>query len=86
MPDLETRLRKLVSDHLCVEEDRITPQASFVDDLRADSIDTIELSMAVEEEFGIELSDDEAATAIGEGAFGDLLALIGARLAGRAAA
>lgn len=62
------RLRKLVADQLGVEEGRIVPTASFIDDLEADSLDLVELIMSLEEEFDIEISDEEAEklTTVGE--------------------
>ena len=60
--DIETRVRKKVVEHLGVEEDKVTENASFIDDLGADSLDTVELVMAFEEEFGIEIPDDAAET------------------------
>ena len=51
---------EVVIDKLGVEEDKIVPEASFVDDLGADSLDTVELIMQLEEEFGIEIPDEEA--------------------------
>lgn len=54
------RLRKLVAEQLGVEEERIVPEASFIDDLEADSLDLVELIMSLEEEFNIEISDEEA--------------------------
>lgn len=62
------RLRKLVADQLGVEEGRIVPAASFIDDLEADSLDLVELIMSLEEEFDIEISDEEAEklTTVGE--------------------
>lgn len=53
------RMKGIIAAHLNVAEDRVTPEANFIDDLNADSIDHVELVMAFEEEFGIELSDDE---------------------------
>ena len=53
-------VKKIVVDHLGVEEDKVTDEASFIDDLGADSLDTVELVMAFEEEFGSEISDSEA--------------------------
>ena len=52
--------KKIVADHLGVEEEKVVDEASFIDDLGADSLDTVELVMAFEEEFGSEISDSEA--------------------------
>ena len=60
MSDIEDRVRKIVVEHLSVEEDKVVKEASFIDDLGADSLDTVELVMAFEEEFGIEIPDDAA--------------------------
>ncbi len=60
MSDIPDRVRKIVVEHLGVEEDKVTESASFIDDLGADSLDTVELVMAFEEEFGIEIPDDAA--------------------------
>ena len=57
---LEERVKKIISEQLGVEEDEVVPDAAFVDDLGADSLDTVELVMALEEEFDIEIPDDEA--------------------------
>ena len=54
------KVKKLIAENLGVEEDKVTEDASFVDDLGADSLDTVELVMALEEEFGIEIPDDQA--------------------------
>jgi acyl carrier protein len=54
------RLKKIVVEQLGVEEDQVTPEASFVDDLNADSLDLVELIMSLEEEFGAEISDEDA--------------------------
>ena len=54
------KVKKMVADHLGVEETKVTEDASFIDDLGADSLDTVELVMAFEEEFGSEISDSEA--------------------------
>ena len=54
------RLKKLIVEQLGVDEDEVTPQASFVDDLNADSLDLVELIMSLEEEFGMEISDEDA--------------------------
>ena len=58
--DISSKVKKLVADHLGVEELKVTEEANFVDDLGADSLDTVELVMAFEEEFGSEISDSEA--------------------------
>lgn len=60
MSDIATRVKKIVVEHLGVEEDKVVPGASFIDDLGADSLDTVELVMAFEEEFGVEIPDDAA--------------------------
>ena len=62
MSDIEDRVRKKVVEHLGVEEEKVTENASFIDDLGADSLDTVELVMAFEEEFGVEIPDDAAET------------------------
>ncbi|GAC1458394.1 MAG: acyl carrier protein [Candidatus Limnocylindrales bacterium] len=54
------RLKKIVVDQLGVDEADVKPEASFVDDLNADSLDLVELIMSLEEEFGIEISDEDA--------------------------
>ena len=58
--NISTKVKKIVADHLGVEEAKVTNDASFIDDLGADSLDTVELVMAFEEEFGSEISDSEA--------------------------
>jgi acyl carrier protein len=60
MEPVADRVRKIILDQLGVEEELVTPEASFVDDLGADSLDTVELVMALEEEFGIEIPDEDA--------------------------
>ncbi|MGK0271817.1 MAG: acyl carrier protein [Cocleimonas sp.] len=60
MSDVETRVKNVVVEQLGVEESEVTNAASFVDDLGADSLDTVELVMALEEEFGTEIPDEEA--------------------------
>ena len=62
MTDIADRVKKIVVEHLGVEADKVTENASFIDDLGADSLDTVELVMAFEEEFGIEIPDDAAET------------------------
>ena len=58
--DISNKVKKMVSNHLGVEELKVTDEANFIDDLGADSLDTVELVMAFEEEFGSEISDSEA--------------------------
>ncbi|ADC88735.1 acyl carrier protein [Thermocrinis albus DSM 14484] len=58
--DLENRVKEIIADQLGVEVDKLTPEASFVEDLGADSLDVVELIMAFEEEFGIEIPDEDA--------------------------
>jgi acyl carrier protein len=60
MSDIGERVKKIVVEHLGVDESKVTETASFVDDLGADSLDTVELVMAFEEEFGVEIPDDAA--------------------------
>ncbi len=60
MSDIKDRVRKIVAEQLSIEEDKVTENASFVDDLNADSLDTLELVMALEEEFECEIPDEEA--------------------------
>jgi len=57
---IEQRVRKVILESLDVKEEEVTNQASFVEDLRADSLDTVELVMALEEEFDMEIPDEEA--------------------------
>ena len=58
--DINAKVKKIVAEHLGVDENKVTDEASFIDDLGADSLDTVELVMAFEEEFGSEISDSEA--------------------------
>ena len=58
--NVSTKVKKIVADHLAVDEAKVTDEASFIDDLGADSLDTVELVMAFEEEFGSEISDSDA--------------------------
>ena len=60
MSDTAERVKKIVIEHLGVDADKVTEQASFIDDLGADSLDTVELVMAFEEEFAIEIPDEAA--------------------------
>ena len=60
MSDINERVKDLVVEQLGVSADQVTPQASFIDDLGADSLDTVELVMALEEEFKTEIPDEEA--------------------------
>jgi acyl carrier protein len=62
MSDVADRVKKIVVNHLGVEPEKVTENASFIDDLGADSLDTVELVMAFEEEFGVEIPDDSAET------------------------
>lgn len=60
MSTIEERVKKIVVEQLGVSEDEVKPESSFVDDLGADSLDTVELVMALEEEFDTEIPDEEA--------------------------
>ena len=60
MSEIETEVKQIVVEHLGIDESKVTPEAKFIDDLGADSLDTVELVMAFEEEFGSEISDSEA--------------------------
>ncbi|MFQ3207727.1 MAG: acyl carrier protein [Glaciecola sp.] len=60
MTNIEERVRKIIIEQLGVKEDEVKSEASFVDDLGADSLDTVELVMALEEEFDTEIPDEEA--------------------------
>jgi len=62
MSDIEDQVKKIVVEHLGIEESKVTPESKFIDDLGADSLDTVELVMAFEEKFGIEIPDDAAET------------------------
>ncbi len=57
---VEDQVKKIIVEQLGVDENQVTPEASFIDDLGADSLDTVELIMAFEEEFGLEIPDEEA--------------------------
>ena len=60
MEPVADRVKKIIVDQLGVEEETVTPEASFVDDLGADTLDIVELVMALEEEFGVEIPDEDA--------------------------
>lgn len=60
MATIEERVKQIVAEQLGVDDAQVTPEASFMDDLGADSLDTVELVMALEEEFDIEISDEDA--------------------------
>jgi acyl carrier protein len=62
MSDIADRVKKIVIEHLGVDGEKVIEGASFIDDLGADSLDTVELVMAFEEEFGVEIPDDAAET------------------------
>lgn len=57
---IEAKVKQIIVDQLGVDEEEVTPEAKFIDDLGADSLDTVELVMALEEEFGIEIPDEDA--------------------------
>jgi acyl carrier protein len=58
--DLEERLKKMIAEQLGVDEEQVVPSASFADDLEADSLDQVELIMSIEEEFGVNIPDEDA--------------------------
>ena len=58
--NVQEKVRSIIAEQLGVKPEQVTPQASFIDDLGADSLDTVELVMALEEEFGVEIPDEEA--------------------------
>ena len=60
MSDIEEQVKKIIVDHLGIDESKVASDSKFIDDLGADSLDTVELVMAFEEEFGSEISDSEA--------------------------
>lgn len=79
MSDVADRVKKIVIEHLGVDAEKVTDKASFIDDLGADSLDTVELLMALEEEFTIEIPDHEAETVH---LVGDAIKAIEAKLGG----
>ena len=62
MSEIETQVKQIVVEHFGIDESKVTPEAKFIDDLGADSLDTVELVMAFEEKFNIEIPDDAAET------------------------
>ncbi|CAH1648407.1 acyl carrier protein [Bosea sp. RAF48] len=64
MSDVAERVKKIVVEHLGVEPEKVVDGANFIEDLGADSLDTVELVMAFEEEFGVEIPDDAAETIV----------------------
>ena len=62
MSEVESQVKQIVVDHLGIDDAKVTPESKFIDDLGADSLDTVELVMAFEEKFGIEIPDDAAET------------------------
>ena len=60
--DVSSKVKKIVADHLGIDEAKVNEESSFIDDLGADSLDTVELVMAFEEQFSIEIPDDAAET------------------------
>ena len=77
MSDITDRVKKIVVEHLNVDEGKVSDDSSFIDDLGADSLDTVELVMAFEEEFDIEIPDDAAETIQ---TFGDAVKFIDEKL------
>ena len=73
MSEVGDKIKKIIVDHLGVDAEKVTDEASFIDDLGADSLDTVELVMAFEEEFGAEISDSEAEKIL---TFGDAIKFV----------
>ena len=73
MSDVADRVKKIVIEHLGVDAGKVSEAASFIDDLGADSLDTVELVMAFEEEFGVEIPDDAAETSLTVGDAGKFI-------------
>ena len=67
MSDVAERVKKIVIEHLGVDADKVVDNANFIEDLGADSLDTVELVMAFEEEFSVEIPDDAAESIVTEG-------------------
>ena len=80
MSDTFDRMKRIVVDHFCAEPESITEGVSFVDDLGSDDVDIFQLVMAFEEEFDIEIPDDDAGRLLGKGSFGDVVEYISGRL------
>ena len=74
--DISSKVKKMVADHLGIDESKILDESNFIDDLGADSLDTVELVMAFEEEFGSEISDSEAEKIL---TVGDAIKFIGSK-------
>ena len=79
MSDVAERVKKIVIEHLGVEPEKVVTNANFIDDLGADSLDTVELVMAFEEEFQIEIPDDDVAKLK---TVGDAVSYVGAKVGG----
>ena len=62
MSEVQEQVKKIIVDHLGIDESKVTPEAKFIDDLGADSLDTVELVMAFEEAFDVEIPDEKAET------------------------
>ena len=62
MSEIQDQVKKIVVDHLGIDESKVVPEAKFIDDLGADSLDTVELVMAFEEAFDVEIPDEKAET------------------------
>jgi acyl carrier protein len=78
---IEQRARRMVREHLGVDDDKITADSNFADDLGADSLDSVEMCMTTEEEFGVEMDDSASDKIFGSGTFGDLIEWLNAKVA-----